>query len=73
MKNLIKKIITYNILEITTNTQICRVMMDLLDEMSTEKTTLWKEKDGQFYFHQITTKSNVYFVTVECKIKEQKK
>ena len=73
MKNLIKKIITYNILEITTNKQICRVMMDLLDEMSTEKTTLWKEKDGQFYFHQITTKSNVYFVTVECKIKEQKK
>ena len=40
MKNFIKKIITYNILEITTNTQICRVMMDLLDEMSTEKTTL---------------------------------
>ena len=37
-------------------------MMDLLDEMSTEKTTLWKEKDEQFYFHQITTKSNVYFV-----------
>ena len=48
-------------------------MMDLLDEMSTENTSLWKEKSGQFYFHQITTKSNVYFVTVECKIKEQKK
>ena len=44
--------------------------MDLLDEMSTEKTTLWKEKDGQFYFHQITTKTQL---TVECKIKEQKK
>ena len=49
-------------------------MMDLLDEMSTEKTRKRKrKKDGQFYFHQITTKSNVYFVTVECKIKEQKK
>ena len=48
-------------------------MMDLLDEMSPENTSLWKEKNGQFYFHQITTIYDIFYVIVECKIKEQKK
>ena len=38
-----------------------------------ENATLFKEKNGQFYCYQITTKSNVNSVSIERKTKERTK